>query len=268
MSFLKKIKNIKEEEIKYHSSKQNITELKEICASSPPLLKKSFSESLREDKSLSIIAEVKQASPSRGLLVSSTFDPSKIALGYEKSGAKAISILTDKDHFKGDFEHLKKASKSVKLPCLQKDFFIDDYQVYQAKTFGASAILLIVKLLSFEQLQHLHGLAKSLDLDVLVEIHGIDELAMIEDLEGIEVLGINNRNLDTLAVDVNQCFEIKKSIPPIKNLILIAESGLETVDDFKKVHDSQFDGALVGSALMSTNDPAQKLSHFIKVLKA
>jgi len=224
----------------------------------PRLEKRSFKEALSE-KGLSIIAEMKRMSPSAGLLRDS-FHPESIARMYEKNGAQAISVLTDEKYFGGQNEHLIKAKTSVTLPFLRKDFIIDDYQIHEAFFIGADAILLIVRILSFSRLHDYLALARALNLDCLVEVHSAFEMEIALKAEA-NIIGINNRNLDSLKIDLKTSLALRPMIP--NNCVTVSESGIRTSEDVKRMTDAGFDAILVGEALMSSSDSGSTLQRFL-----
>jgi indole-3-glycerol phosphate synthase len=256
MSFLNEVIALKHEEVAVRKVKCSLQDLKQETKDSDASAKPSFKEALNGSQYLSIIAEVKGASPSQGV-IQETFDPLAIAQGYEKVGASAISVLTDQKYFRGDLSFLSAISQHVKIPCLQKDFIVDDYQVYESKLLGASAFLLIVRIMTVQQLQDLHGLGKELGLDVLVEIHDEEDLQKIEGGDFIEILGINNRNLDDMSVDIQRSVDLKSSV--MFDAVLISESGLETKEDLSLMKNTGFDAVLMGTFLMRTGDPVGAL---------
>ncbi len=195
---------------------------------------------------ISIIAEIKKASPSKGL-IRSDFDPLKIAREYEQAGAAAISVLTEEDFFQGKSEYLKQVKRLVGIPVLRKDFIFDSWQVWQSAYLGADAILLIAALLSTEELKSLRLLAGSLGMDALVEVHGSEELN--EALEsGAEIIGINNRNLKTFDVDIRTTGKLIGDIPP--GITIVSESGIDSAADIEHLNSLGADAALIGESLM------------------
>jgi len=221
--------------------------------------RRSFAKAISQPGRLNIIAELKKASPSLGL-IRSDFDPIKIAKVYESNGAAAISVLTDKQFFQGNIKYLSEVKTSVSLPVLRKDFIIDPYQVYEAKLYGADAILLIATALSYQELSRLLMLAYKLGLETLVEVH--DEFDLEKALKsGAHIIGINNRNLKTLKTDINTCLKLRRLIPDDK--ILVAESGIKTKDDMKRLKEADFRAVLIGTALMQAQDIGKKLKEFI-----
>ena len=215
---------------------------------------------LREDKD-GIIAEFKTKSPSRGE-INPYADIKKTSVGYMQAGASALSILTDKKYFGGSFKNLTVARKYNYCPILQKDFFIDEYQVIEAKSIGADAILLIASVLSKTKLRSMAKLAVSLNLEVLFEVHSATELLKLN--ESIEIIGVNNRNLKTFETNINQSIEIASEIP--KGLIKVSESGIHNVSDILKLKANGFQGFLIGGNFMSSGNPAKACRGFISEL--
>lgn len=265
MSFLKQIDLIKREEVAATSLQLPFADLKQqvLDCGQEGDEKFRFYPALANSSGMAVIAEVKGASPSKGV-IKDQFDPVSVAQGYASSGAQALSILTDERYFHGSLAYLNNVSQAVSLPCLRKDFIIDPYQIYQAKLYGASAYLLIVKMLSRNQFEHLYGLGQELGLDVLVEVHDEADLEVIEDLP-VNLLGVNNRNLDSLDVDLNTSIALK---PLIKQYIkgdplCVAESGLSCAQDVRRVYQAGYRAILIGSALMAAEDPAQALKQLL-----
>lgn len=200
----------------------------------------------RSDEQLAIIAEVKKASPSAGLIADS-FDPGKIAADYEQQGAEAISVLTDKKFFQGSLSDLIIVRDAVSLPVLRKDFVVDGLQIVEAAAAGADAVLLIVAALAQNDLLRLHELAAEYHLDAVVEIHSADELDRAIEV-GAKIIGINNRDLMTFDVDLAVTEELSELVP--ENITLVSESGFKTVDDVRRAHRCGVDAILVGESLM------------------
>ena len=205
-----------------------------------------FRNTLVKYSGVSIIAEVKKASPSKGVICSD-FRPVDIALNYQQNGAQAISVLTDVDFFQGSLLNMMQVREAVSLPVLRKDFLIDELQIEEARAHGADAILLIAAILDLAQLRDYRACANEYGMDVLVEVH--DERETERALEaGSDLIGINNRNLKDFSMDLETTFRLKKLIP--EEIPVVSESGLKTVDDFKRLRDEGITAALVGETLM------------------
>ncbi|MEW6408701.1 MAG: indole-3-glycerol phosphate synthase TrpC [Nitrospirota bacterium] len=214
-----------------------------------------------KDEPLKLIAEIKKASPSKGV-IRERFEPSEIALTYEDSGASAISVLTEKKFFMGDIEHLSVVRRMVKLPLLRKDFIFDTYQIYESRLYGADAVLLIAEILTRQMIEDLIGISKELDMDCLVETHHWKEMDKAL-LAGAEIIGINNRNLDTLSVDINTTFNLIKDIPDDR--VVVSESGIKTKEDIKRLRDSRIDAVLIGTVFMEADDIGKKVEELMGV---
>jgi indole-3-glycerol phosphate synthase len=206
-----------------------------------PNFKKSL---LKKDEA--IIAEIKKASPSAGI-ISHNFNPVSKAKEYESIGASALSILTEESYFKGSSKYLEEVKRHTKLPILRKDFMIDEYQLYEAKLMGADCILLIASILNDEQIKSFVMLAESLKLDYLIEVHDIDELRRVECFKNA-IIGVNNRNLKTFDVDINNSINLKKQFKG-KN-IFVSESGIKKKSDIKLLKENGIHVFLIGESLM------------------
>ncbi|HEX8295215.1 MAG TPA: indole-3-glycerol phosphate synthase TrpC [Chthoniobacteraceae bacterium] len=215
----------------------------------------------RGPDALGLIAEVKKASPSAGV-IASDFDPVAIAIQYEAAGAHAISVLTDEQFFEGKLADLTRVRAAIGLPCLRKDFVIHEVQIYEAAVAGADAILLIVAALEQERLEALHRTAEACQLDVLVEVHTLEELDRALDL-GARLIGINNRNLTTFEVDLATTDSISEEVP--ESAVLVSESGLKTREDSQRVYDCGCQAILVGESLMRTGDIAAQVQELLGV---
>lgn len=215
----------------------------------------------RGPDALGLIAEVKKASPSAGIIASG-FDPVRIAQQYEAAGAHAVSVLTDEQFFQGHLSYLTKVREAITLPCLRKDFIIHEAQIFEASVAGADAVLLIVATLDDTQLQHLFDVATTCQLDVLVEVHDLAELDRALALD-VKLLGINNRNLTTFEVDLETTVRLAEEVPD--DVILVAESGLKTRVDTQRVLDAGCNAILVGEALMRTGDVAAQVAELLGV---
>ncbi len=217
----------------------------------------SLFEQLREAETLQVISEMKRASPSKGLIAEGT-DPVAQAKIYADAGAAAISVLTDKKFFKGSFDDLAAVAKAVQTPLLCKDFMIDRVQIRFAKASGASIILLIVAALTDEALRDLYSYATSLNLEVLVEVHDLEELERAIAV-GAKLIGVNNRDLRTFEVSIDRTREIAKAFPFGEEKVLISESGIWKQEDAKEVATMGASGVLVGESLMRSGDAGSAL---------
>jgi indole-3-glycerol phosphate synthase len=208
---------------------------------------------------ISIIAEVKKASPSAGV-IRPDFDPVGIAASYEENGAACLSILTDEYFFQGSLKYLEDIRARVKIPCLRKDFTLDAYHVYEARAHGADAVLLIVRILEDAQIKDYEALSRDLGMAVLVEVHDEAEMERAKKT-GATLIGVNNRNLDTFQVDLDTAVRLAKNAP--KEVVLVAESGISTPDHIRKLQDTGIYAFLIGEALMREKDPAAKLRELL-----
>ncbi|MBP8976094.1 MAG: indole-3-glycerol phosphate synthase TrpC [Bacteroidetes bacterium] len=209
---------------------------------------------------IGVIAEMKKASPSKGIL-RKQYDPVAIAKSYIMNGATAISVLTEEDFFSGNLEHLKAVRSSVLSPLLRKDFITDSYELYEAKAYGADAILLIVAACERSHLLDLLLEAKELGLEAVVEVHSIYELEILPPLSSITLLGVNNRDLTTFAVDLTTVLRIKKEIPD--HITLISESGIQRGSDIRMLYHGGIKNFLIGEAFMRATDPGVALRNLI-----
>ena len=204
---------------------------------------------------ISYICEVKKASPSKGV-IAEDFPYVAIAKEYEKAGASAISVLTEPKYFMGCNDYLKEISQNVSIPLLRKDFTVCEYQIYEAKTIGASAVLLICALLDTETLTKWIALSHSLGLSALVEAHNEEEInSAIE--AGARIIGVNNRNLKDFTVDINNCINLRKLVPD--DILFVGESGIKTSEDIANLRNANVNGVLIGETLMRSNDKALAL---------
>ncbi len=254
---LVKILNRKREEIIERSAKVSIEKLKQQCESADAV--RGFITSIENkinNKQFAVIAEIKKASPSKGLLRES-FKPAEIAQNYANHGAACLSILTDKDYFQGSEEYLKQARTACNLPVIRKDFIIDPYQVYEARTIDADCILLIVAALDDENLQSLFNLAHELNMDVLMEVH--DKQEMHRALKtGARLIGINNRNLRNFDTSLDTTLSMLDMVN--ENHILVTESGIHNKDDVQLMRNNNVNAFLVGEAFMRAENPGAKLA--------
>jgi indole-3-glycerol phosphate synthase len=203
-----------------------------------------------------VIAELKKASPSRGV-IREDFDVAQLAEQYKQAGAAALSVLTEETYFKGSLEYLQTAARTTGLPCLRKDFIVDEYQLHEAKLYGASAVLLIVAALDDATLAHLHTQAKQLSLEVLVEVHSREELQRAVEA-GADIIGVNSRDLKTLEVHPRMHEELAPLLP--KAALKIAESGIGTSARIAELKTAGYQAFLVGESLMKASHPGQALA--------
>ena len=244
MSILKKIVENTRENLKAKKAKLSLEDVKSSLKELD-LPKSNFKSSI-SNKDEAIIAEIKKASPSAGVM-SENFNPVEKAKEYESVGAAALSILTEEDFFLGSIDYLKAVKRTTSLPILRKDFIIDEYQIYESKLIGADCILLIASILSDLQIEEFVKIAKKLELDYLIEIHDEKELKRVE-LYKDALIGVNNRNLNTFEVDLDNSIRLKNLFKE-KN-IFIAESGIKSVDDINYLKLHNINVFLIGESLM------------------
>ncbi len=209
-----------------------------------------------------VIAEIKKASPSKGI-IRDDFNPAKIAASYEKHGAACLSVLTDEEFFKGCPAYLQEARAACSLPVLRKDFMVDEYQIYQAREMGADAILLIAAALDFEKLKAFEAIANALGMAVLVEVHDAAELEVAMKL-GTPLIGINNRNLRTFEVSLSTTLDLLPRVFADAKRIAVTESGILTIDDVRLMRKNGVNTFLVGEAFMRAEDPGAELAKLFR----
>jgi indole-3-glycerol phosphate synthase len=232
-----------------------LEELKRAASAQP--LPLDFASALRGD-GIRLIAEVKKASPSKGV-IRSDFNPAEIAQTYASNGASAISVLTEEKHFQGSLNYLRDIGNALgdrRLPLLRKDFIYDSYQVYESRAYGADGLLLIVAILAPAELETLLGLSHELNMSCLVEVHNEGELEIALS-SGAKIIGINNRDLKTFTVDLTITRRLRPLIPPDK--IVVSESGIKNRTDIEKLRQWGVDAVLIGESLMSASDIAAKM---------
>jgi indole-3-glycerol phosphate synthase len=254
-TILEKIVGAKREAVKLAKRQTPLAVLKGRIAQQKPL---NFAEALRGN-GIKLIAEVKKASPSKGVLCPD-FKPVELAQTYAENGAAAISVLTEEKHFMGKLEYLQAIEEKVNIPLLRKDFIFDAYQIYESAACGADAILLIAALLEKETLEEFLKLAGSLKLSCLVEVHNEDELFKAL-LAGADIIGINNRDLNTFKVDTNTTRRLRMLIPAEN--IVVSESGINSRDDMKKMKECKVNAVLVGEALVTAKDIPAKMKELL-----
>lgn len=209
----------------------------------------SFYQALKKE-GMSYICEVKKASPSKGL-IAPAFPYLEIAKEYQEAGAAAISCLTEPFYFQGSDRYLQEITAAVDIPVLRKDFTVDEYMIFQAAAYGAAAVLLICAILNDEQLKEYRELAEELGMDALVEAHDEEEAERALK-SGARIIGVNNRNLKTFQVDMQNSIRLRKLAP--ENVVFVSESGIKTSDDIQKLYDNQVDAVLIGETLMRSQD--------------
>lgn len=255
-TILDKILATKMQENTERSKTHSLAQLQELAQNASPV--RGFLKSLQTkiaQNQPAIIAEIKKASPSRGV-IRANFNPPEIAQQYEQAGAACLSVLTDEQYFQGATEYLQAARAACALPVIRKDFIIDPYQVYEARAMGADCVLLIVSALTDEQLQSLYALSTQLGMDVLIEVHDLEELKRTLPLNA-PLIGINNRNLKTFETRLNTTLELLPFVP--EGVVLVTESGIHTRADVKLMRDHQVNSFLVGEAFMKQPDPGVAL---------
>lgn len=215
-----------------------------------------FEKALKEN-GISFICEVKKASPSKGI-IAHDFSYLDIAKEYEEADASAISVLTEPEYFKGHDTYLSEISKSVQIPVLRKDFTVDEYQIYEAKTLGADAVLLICALLNTDTIRSYISICDILGLSALVEAHTEEEV-MSAIAAGARVIGVNNRNLKTFEVDLHTCTTLRGLVP--REILFVAESGIQTSEDIAELKIAGVDAVLIGETLMRSENKKEMLSH-------
>ena len=255
---LDKILLTKKNEIEESKTILTLDDLKSIISKTTQ--PRNFIEAIQkkhQKKHSAVIAEIKKASPSKGI-IRSNFDPIAIAKSYEIAGATCLSILTDKDYFMGDPKFLMQVKSETNLPILRKDFIIDPYQIYESRALGADCILLIVAALEYEKMKELEEIAHSLNMAVLVEAHNQEELNLALKLD-TPLIGINNRNLKTFEVSLETSVRLVQHIHNDKNRIPITESGIFSLKDVELMNHNNIFTFLVGEAFMRDDDPGKSL---------
>lgn len=265
---LDRILEHKKAELRHKQSRSYLADLKAAIRDAPPTL--GFSVTLDATKppsSPALIAEVKKASPSLGLLrpeFEETFDYLGLARTYHEQGASAVSVLTDKGFFQGDLQYLKAIKRAIPIPTLNKEFMVGDVQFYEARAHGADAILLIVAALERRQLMDFYALATELGMDSLFETHHERELdTVLEWIPTARLIGINNRDLKTFTTDLNVTFRLAKRIPADK--LIISESGIHKRDDVVKLNEAGIHGMLIGESLIRAEDTSNKVRELIGI---
>lgn len=260
MNILNKIAERTKIRVAQYKDKISLEEIK-LQALSLPKGNFAFEIALRKS-GLSFICECKKASPSKGL-IAPDFPYLQIAKEYDAAGADAISVLTEPEFFLGDDKFLSEISAQVSIPCLRKDFVVDDYMIYQAKVLGASAVLLICAILDDIQLKNFIATCDELGLSALVEAHDEKEIQRAIDC-GARIIGVNNRNLKDFSVDMNNAKKLRELVP--SEIIFVSESGVKSSDDIKRVRELGADAVLIGEVLMRAADKKLKLDELKGIL--
>ncbi|MBD3245803.1 MAG: indole-3-glycerol phosphate synthase TrpC [Candidatus Omnitrophica bacterium] len=233
--------------------KKNRQALRSLVKKAPA--PRSFSKALRRDKKISLIGEIKQASPSEGIL-RKEFDPFKIAQAYAKAKVNAISVLTEEEFFLGKLSYIESIKKKMNIPVLRKDFIIDEAQILEARAAGADSVLLIMSILKEEQFKKLYALAKELKMEPLVEVHTEKELKKVLQV-GVEIVGVNNRNLHTLQVDLKKTEKLMPFIPA--DVVKVSESGIHSLKDVLLLKGLGVNAVLIGTAFMKADQIEEKV---------
>jgi indole-3-glycerol phosphate synthase len=260
MSILDQIIASKKKEVALKKSVVSIAKLEnsDLFNKKTNSLSKSITNSL-----FGIIAEHKRRSPSKAT-INNSFSVEEVVKGYENAAASGISVLTDMQYFGGSLEDLLLARASIGIPLLRKEFIVDEYQLLEAKAFGADAILLIAAVLTKEEIKQLSEFAQSLALEVLLEVHNQEELEK-SIMPSLDLIGVNNRNLKTFEVNLKNSIELVNHIP--NDFVKISESGITTTEDIKLLRSLRFQGFLIGENFMKTDNPGKSLEQFINQLK-
>lgn len=254
-SILRKIIRTKHEEIEQRCSKLSLEQLRAMASDQPAA--RGFARQLEAvaAERAAVIAEVKKASPSAGI-IRPDFRPAEIAASYQAGGAACLSVLTDEQYFQGSDDYLQEARAACSLPVLRKDFLVDPWQVYESRALGADCVLLIVAVLQREQLQELEGLAREAGLDVLVEVHNEAELENALTTQA-RLIGVNNRDLHTFTTDLGTSERLRDGVP--SDRLMVTESGIHTAEDIARMRSVNINAFLVGEAFMRQDDPGRAL---------
>lgn len=259
-NILNKILETKKQEIEAGRKVNSIEQFNKVIVDLPKC--RGFYNAIKaqqETGSPTVIAEIKKASPSKGV-ISENFDPKSAAISYEKAGAACLSVLTDVEYFQGHNDYLMQAKEAVEIPVLRKDFIIDPWQVYQSRTLGADCVLLIVAALADPQLYELTVLAQDLGMDVLMEVHDHDELLRALNTPA-KLIGINNRNLKTFVTSLDTSVDIAKEVP--NDRIVISESGIHCSQDIAMLQSNGINTFLIGEAFMRKDNPGNELKRML-----
>ncbi len=256
-NILEEIAAYKRDFVRQCKSRRSMADMRSAAGDAPPPA--DFGAALQGD-GMAVIAEIKKASPSKGI-IREDFDPERIAASYSENGASALSVLTDQAYFQGHDDYLIRARRIAELPVLRKDFTIDAYQIYEARVIGADAILLIVALMDGgRQLEDLIGLSKELEMAALVEVHDDGELQQSL-ASTADLIGINNRDLRTFETTLETTFALRPAIPD--GVTVVSESGMNSSDDVERLAEAGIDAVLIGEAMMREPDPGAKLRELL-----
>jgi indole-3-glycerol phosphate synthase len=258
MNFLEKILSSKREEIREKKSIIPESEMKKLIHATPTPI--SLKRAIQKAPGMVIIAEMKKASPSEGIICKQ-YDPNQIAISYAQNGATAISVLTDEKYFQGSLSHIAQIRSEIEIPILRKDFIIDPYQIFEARAHGADAILLIVAALDAIHLRELLSHTHTLGMDTLIEVHNRQDLETALEMGG-KLIGINNRDLETFKIDLATTEQLARLVP--EEITLVAESGIHTVDDACRMQQAGVDALLIGTQFMRQPSPGKALARFIE----
>jgi indole-3-glycerol phosphate synthase len=258
-SHLDKILATTRRDLELRKSASSAHDLEKAAANHEP---RGFARALRQRSAdgPAVIAELKKASPSKGL-IRPDFDPASLAAGLAKGGAAALSVLTEEHYFQGSLRNLELASEACTLPCLRKDFMVDEFQVLEARAHRADAILLIAAALTNEELRHLNRRAHALGLDVLCEVHTGEELERVLDLD-CDAIGVNNRDLKTFEVRLQVSLDLAPRLPA--NAVHVSESGIDAPEDIQRLRPAGFQAFLIGETFMRKPDPGSALHSLLQ----
>ncbi len=234
-----------------------LEQMVELAQHGPPV--RDFADAIRRDSNISLIAEVKRASPSKGL-IRKDFDPLATATCYQAFGATCISVLTDQTFFQGQLDYLKCIRECTEIPLLRKDFILDPIQVYEARAAGADAVLLIAECLPGSALQQLHDLTEAAGMTPLVELYDPANIQRVVDC-GARLIGVNNRDLNTFDVDLEHTIRVKQALPPDR--LIVGESGISTYSDAQHLAQAGVDAMLVGESLMRAEDIGEAVRQLV-----
>ncbi len=261
---LDEIVSNKKEELKDRKTTLPLSELKARIKDLPDTkgFKRAVERGENKDSPVRLIAEIKKASPSKGI-IREDFNPQRLAWIYEEAGASALSVLTEEKYFLGNIEYLSQARNVAKIPILRKDFIIEPYQIYEARAFGADAVLLIASLLDRQKIDEFLGIAMDLDMDAIVEIHDMKELEKALQTKA-DIIGINNRDLMTFKIDIGTTYRLKDEVPMDK--VIVSESGINNRYDIVQMQKADIDAVLIGTALMREEDIAKKIRELLGLI--